>query len=217
MRAAVDPKAPATMTSRMVEHSVKYGSKGVGYLVDAATRIYRDGGGARAFWVGNGLNVTKIFPVSFGVQRPSLRASADPIAMPQESAIKFFSYEYSVSICDLKTSAIRGADAFVPAQKRFLARYWDHVADQTEISGTSRFISGGIGGITSQLMIYPVETLKTQLQSNLNKEAPPTKGAIVESAMVRTAKGMWKRGGMRAYYRGLTVSAISGCRVMTFC
>ena len=55
-------------------------------------------------------------------------------------------------------------------------------------------------------MIYPVETLKTQLQSNLKKDAPPAKGAIVESAMVRTAKGMWKRGGMRAYYRGLTVS-----------
>lgn len=56
-------------------------------------------------------------------------------------------------------------------------------------------------------MIYPVETLKTQLQSHLKKDEPPkTKGAIVESAMVRTAKGMWKRGGMRAYYRGLTVS-----------
>lgn len=26
-------------------------------------RIYADGGGVRAFWVGNGLNVMKIFPV----------------------------------------------------------------------------------------------------------------------------------------------------------
>lgn len=64
MKAAKDPKAPITMTSRIVEQSAKYGSKGVGHLVDAITRIYRDGGGARAFWVGNGLNVTKIFPVS---------------------------------------------------------------------------------------------------------------------------------------------------------
>jgi len=91
-------------------------------------------------------------------------------------------------------------------QKRFLARYWDHVPDQTDISGTSRFVSGGIGGITSQLMIYPVETLKTQLQSNLKKDPTPPKGTIVDSAMVRTAKSMWRRGGMRAYYRGLTVS-----------
>jgi solute carrier family 25 phosphate transporter 23/24/25/41 len=52
-----------TMANKLVEHSVKYGSKGVGHLVEAVTRIYRDGGGARAFWVGNGLNVTKIFPV----------------------------------------------------------------------------------------------------------------------------------------------------------
>lgn len=55
-------------------------------------------------------------------------------------------------------------------------------------------------------MIYPVETLKTQLQSNLKKDPTPPKGTIVDSAMVRTAKSMWKRGGMRAYYRGLTVS-----------
>jgi len=62
-KAATDPKVPMTMANKLVEHSVKYGSKGVGHLVEAVTRIYRDGGGARAFWVGNGLNVTKIFPV----------------------------------------------------------------------------------------------------------------------------------------------------------
>ena len=33
-------------------------------LWGAVIRIYGDGGGLRAFWVGNGLNVTKIFPVS---------------------------------------------------------------------------------------------------------------------------------------------------------
>jgi hypothetical protein len=27
-------------------------------------KIYADGGGVKAFWVGNGLNVVKIFPVS---------------------------------------------------------------------------------------------------------------------------------------------------------
>lgn len=31
------------------------------------------------------------------------------------------------------------------------AQHWDHVDDQRNISGASRFISGGIGGITSQL------------------------------------------------------------------
>ncbi len=61
------------------------------------------------------------------------------------------------------------------------AKYWDHVDDPREISGVSRFLSGGIGGISSQLCksrhlilsdlhfmllvslgIYPVETLKVR-------------------------------------------------------
>jgi solute carrier family 25 phosphate transporter 23/24/25/41 len=66
-------------------------------------------GGVVAFWVGNGLNVAKIFP---------------------ESAIKFMSYETS---------------------KRAFAKYWDNVDDVREISGGSRFMAGGIGGLTSQL------------------------------------------------------------------
>ncbi|KAL0070700.1 hypothetical protein AAF712_001921 [Marasmius tenuissimus] len=51
-----------------------------------------------------------------------------------ESAIKFFSYESS---------------------KRAFAKYWDDVDDPRNISGLSRFISGGIGGITSQLIVGP--------------------------------------------------------------
>jgi solute carrier family 25 (mitochondrial phosphate transporter), member 23/24/25/41 len=78
------------------------------------------------------------------------------------------------------------------------AKYVDNVQDQADISGTSRFISGGIGGITSQLSIYPVETLKTQLQSSTG----PVKG---NQALIATARHMWRSGGMRAYYRGLTV------------
>jgi solute carrier family 25 (mitochondrial phosphate transporter), member 23/24/25/41 len=35
--------------------------------------------------------------------------------------------------------------------KRAFAKYVDNVHDSRDISGTSRFISGGIGGITSQL------------------------------------------------------------------
>lgn len=66
-------------------------------------------------------------------------------------------------------------------KKRLFAQYVDGVEDSRDISGVSRFISGGIGGITSQLgallgfygiqidshpnsvfcaAIYPVETLK---------------------------------------------------------
>jgi solute carrier family 25 (mitochondrial phosphate transporter), member 23/24/25/41 len=127
---------------------------GVKAIGNAITRIYTEGG-LLAFWTGNGLSVAKIFP---------------------ESAIKFFSYEYS---------------------KRTFARYWDQVDDPRDISGVSRFLSGGIGGITSQLSIYPLETLKTQMMSSSGKQ---------KRTLMQAAQHLWTLGGLRAYYRGLVVS-----------
>ncbi|RSH94259.1 hypothetical protein EHS25_004062 [Saitozyma podzolica] len=140
-------------------HPFRVAGTAVGNLWLAVTRIYQTGGGVRAFWVGNGLNVTKIFP---------------------ESAIKFVSYEQS---------------------KRFLAKYWDKVSDPSELSSSSRFIAGGIGGITSQFAIYGLETLKTRIQS----EVGPSMGW---RSVVKQARSMWVHGGIRAYYRGLTLGLI---------
>ncbi|KAI0269139.1 mitochondrial carrier [Gloeopeniophorella convolvens] len=94
-----------------------------------------------------------------------------------ESAIKFLTYESS---------------------KRFFARYVDEVEDIREISGTSRFLSGGMGGITSQLSIYPIETLKTQMMSSTGEP---------NRTLATAAKRVWALGGIRAYYRGLGVCA----------
>ncbi|KAL1410312.1 hypothetical protein Q8F55_004318 [Vanrija albida] len=137
-------------------HSPFAAAKG---LWTAVVKIYQTGGGVKAFWVGNGLNVAKILP---------------------ESAIKFVSYEQS---------------------KRFLAKYWDKVTDPADISSSSRFIAGGIGGITSQLAIYGLETLKTRVQSELG----PSQGW---RAVRDTARVMWAQGGMRSYYRGLTLGLV---------
>ena len=46
------------------------------------------------------------------------------------------------------------------SQKRFFARYVDNVEDVREISGTSRFMSGGLGGITSQLSERPLAAMR---------------------------------------------------------
>lgn len=94
-----------------------------------------------------------------------------------ESAIKFFAYE---------------------SAKRMFAKYWDHVDDPREISGVSRFLSGGIGGISSQLCIYPVETLKTQMMSNTG----------TRRTLMSAVRHVWKLGGFRAYYRGLTIGLV---------
>ncbi|OJA18971.1 hypothetical protein AZE42_00332 [Rhizopogon vesiculosus] len=95
-----------------------------------------------------------------------------------ESAIKFLTYESS---------------------KRAFAQYWDRVEDTRDISGTSRFMSGGLGGITSQLSIYPIETLKTQMMSTTGDQ---------KRSLVDAARRVWHLGGVRAFYRGLTIGLV---------
>lgn len=129
---------------------------GLRVLTDAISKLYIEGG-IRAFWVGNGLNLIKIFP---------------------ESAMKFMTYEQT---------------------KKLFAQHWDHVEDPRNISGTSRFISGGIGGITSQLFIYPIETLKTQIMSSTSNET---------RTIASSARRLWKLKGFRAFYRGLQIGIV---------
>lgn len=95
-----------------------------------------------------------------------------------ESAIKFFVYESS---------------------KRAFAKYWDKVEDSRDISGISRFLSGGIGGISSQLSIYPIETLKTQMMSSTG---------LQKRSLMTAIRHLWTVGGMRAYYRGLSIGLV---------
>ncbi|EPT03749.1 hypothetical protein FOMPIDRAFT_149969 [Fomitopsis schrenkii] len=95
-----------------------------------------------------------------------------------ESAIKFLTYESS---------------------KRMFAQHWDHVDDPRDISGVSRFLSGGIGGISSQLTIYPIETLKTQMMSSTGQTKRTLAGA---------AKKVYAMGGARAFYRGLSIGLV---------
>lgn len=99
----------------------------------------------------------------------------------QESAIKFLSYETS---------------------KRAFAKYVDGVSDSRDISGSSRFISGGIGGITSQFAIYPVETLKTRLMASQGGKSQGNE------LLFKTARDMWTQGRLKAYYRGLGAGLI---------
>ena len=119
----------ATGTTGRVAATTTGSARAIGRAV---AHLYAEGGLA-AFWVGNGLNVVKIFPVS-GLLYQLVVYAPDHLNClfkpQQESAIKFLSYESS---------------------KRLFARYVDGVEDPRYISGTSRFISGGIGGITSQL------------------------------------------------------------------
>ncbi|KAH8883811.1 mitochondrial carrier [Thozetella sp. PMI_491] len=98
-----------------------------------------------------------------------------------ESAIRFGSYE---------------------ASKRFLATFEGH-NDPTKIGTVSKFVAGGIGGMTAQLCVYPIDTLKFRLQCET------VEGGLKGNALLlQTAKNMWKDGGFRAAYRGLGLGLI---------
>ena len=110
----------------------------------AVLKIHAESG-VIGFWIGNSLNIAKIFPVR--PWRGFWFCRADDVPF-QESAIKFLSYESSVSQA---LSVLYGLKTFFSGKKRAFAKYVDHVDDSRNISGTSRFLSGGIGGLTSQL------------------------------------------------------------------
>ncbi|SCU86533.1 LAME_0D06568g1_1 [Lachancea meyersii CBS 8951] len=128
-------------------------------LVKAATSLYRQGG-IRSFYVGNGLNVIKVFP---------------------ESAIKFGSFEFA---------------------KRAMAQL-EGVKDTSELSKFSTYIAGGLGGVMAQFSVYPVDTLKYRVQC-----APLDTHQKGTQLMIETAKQMYKEGGLKLFYRGVTVGVM---------
>jgi solute carrier family 25 phosphate transporter 23/24/25/41 len=88
------------------------------------------------------------------------------------------------------------------ASKRFLAAYEGH-NDPTQISTVSKFVAGGMGGMTAQFCVYPIDTLKFRLQCET------VDGGLKGNALlIETAKNMWKDGGFRAAYRGLGLGLI---------
>lgn len=130
-----------------------------GPLIRAVKHIWSQGG-VRSFFVGNGLNVVKVFP---------------------ESAMKFGSFE---------------------ATKRFFAEI-EGVCDTSEISRTSTFIAGGIGGMVAQCVVYPIDTLKFRIQCE------SISSSLSGNALLKkTVQGMWQDGGLRMFYRGLGVGVL---------
>ncbi|KAG9228403.1 calcium dependent mitochondrial carrier protein-like protein [Amylocarpus encephaloides] len=98
-----------------------------------------------------------------------------------ESAIKFGSYE---------------------AAKRALAQLEGHGNPQN-INPYSKFVAGGVGGLVSQLFVYPIDTLKFRMQCET------VAGGLRGNALIiETAKKMYLQGGIRSSYRGLTMGLV---------
>ncbi|PNS18909.1 Calcium-binding mitochondrial carrier SAL1 [Sphaceloma murrayae] len=98
-----------------------------------------------------------------------------------ESAVKFGSYE---------------------ASKRVIAKIEGH-GDSKRISSGSQFIAGGVAGMISQAVVYPLDTLKFRMQNET------VRGGLSGNALiVATAKKMWAQNGLRAFYRGLSMGLV---------
>ncbi|KAJ2957326.1 hypothetical protein NQZ79_g6956 [Umbelopsis isabellina] len=83
------------------------------------------------------------------------------------------------------------------------------IDEKNHISTVARFAAGGIAGIISQFAIYPVETLKIRIQSQpFTNLADKSVQKSVNSAIVSTAKQMYRSGGLMAFWPGLTLGLI---------
>ncbi|KAI4867152.1 mitochondrial carrier [Hypoxylon rubiginosum] len=88
------------------------------------------------------------------------------------------------------------------AAKKTLASFEGHENPQ-QINPYSRFVAGGVAGMTAQFCVYPLDTLKFRLQSEYVSGGP--RG---NTLLFQTARKMWSEGGIRATYRGVTMGLI---------
>lgn len=86
--------------------------------------------------------------------------------------------------------------------KRVFAKFEGHHNPQN-ITSLSRFLSGGISGMTAQFFVYPLDTLKFRMQCET------VEGGLHGNALiVQTMRKMWREGGIRPYFRGLSMGLV---------
>jgi len=88
------------------------------------------------------------------------------------------------------------------AAKRVIAKIEGH-GDSKRISSVSQFIAGGVAGMISQAVVYPLDTLKFRMQNET------VKGGLRGNRLIfETARKMWSQGNIRPFYRGLTMGLV---------
>ncbi|KAI2617427.1 mitochondrial carrier [Hypoxylon sp. NC1633] len=88
------------------------------------------------------------------------------------------------------------------AAKKALASFEGH-NDMQRINPYSKFVAGGVAGMTAQFFVYPLDTLKFRLQSDY-----VSGGARGNALLLETTRKMWSEGGVRAAYRGVTMGLV---------
>ncbi|KKY19033.1 putative calcium dependent mitochondrial carrier protein [Diplodia seriata] len=83
------------------------------------------------------------------------------------------------------------------ASKRMFAKIEGH-GNPRDIHTWSKFMAGGFGGMVSQAVVYPLDTLKFRMQCDT-----VSGGLHGNKLIIATAKKMWMKDGLRSFYRGL--------------
>lgn len=122
------------------------------------------------------IDATKELWAAGGIRSLFAGNGLNVVKVMPESAVKFGSYE---------------------AAKRAFARLEGHT-DTKNLQPWSQFLAGGIGGVVSQCMVYPLDTLKFRMQCET------VSGGLHGNALIaQTAKKMYQQSGIRSYYKGL--------------
>ncbi|KAK9765412.1 hypothetical protein K7432_006275 [Basidiobolus ranarum] len=104
------------------------------------------------------------------------------IKIAPESAVKFYAYEN----CKL------------------IVRSTFDFEDGEDLGISGRFLAGGFAGLASQTSIYPLEILKTRIMSSSGIAS----NSQHKSILIPTAKAMWKKEGIRSFFKGLVPSLV---------
>lgn len=112
-----------------------------------------------------------------------------------ESALKFYVFEHA---------------------KSYLAKVTNR--EKSDLGLGSRLLAGGCAGLVSQFAIYPIELVKTRRMSQIFNTAKTTgtdsitKAAATlfakEYSLQNSIRNLWKEGGIRSFYRGVTPALI---------
>ena len=77
--------------------------------------------------------------------------------------------------------------------------------DKDSIGLFGRFLSGGLAGLVSQFVIYPLDTIKTRVMSQIT-HAEDQNAFKKRDSVLRVVRNMYKHGKLKAFYRGLPPS-----------
>lgn len=162
--------------------AVQASKQGFQTLVNACKELWA-AGGIRSLFAGECLNspMERAVIAAKSILMFNPGNGINVIKVMPESAVKFGSYE---------------------ASKRAVAKFEGH-DDPKKISSVSQFIAGGLAGMISQAVVYPLDTLKFRMQCET-----VAGGEHGNKLIVHTAQKMWRGNGIVGFYRGLPMGLI---------